>query len=82
MSVQPTIIPKPPVWPRLLAPVPKKHPIPIPKHRHVYENLNYYRDLQKEMDDLSEEENEIEDQVSALKLVEVQHYDLLCRPWQ
>jgi hypothetical protein len=37
--------------------------MPLPRKR-VYGHLNAFRDLQREMDDLSDEENELEDLVS------------------
>jgi hypothetical protein len=39
------------------------HLIPLPK-RHVYTHINAFRDLQREMDDLNDEENELEDLAS------------------
>ncbi|KAF9014001.1 hypothetical protein BDQ17DRAFT_1341889, partial [Cyathus striatus] len=55
-----TIIPREPRFPMLLPQPPKPHPIPLPKRR-VYGHINAMRDLQREMDDLSDEENELED---------------------
>ncbi|KAF9067559.1 hypothetical protein BDP27DRAFT_1328575 [Rhodocollybia butyracea] len=76
MSVYtPTLIPRPPLFPRLLPEPPKTHPLPlppgppinirsyIPDHYSpgVYGHLNHRRDLQREMDELSEEESELDD---------------------
>ena len=61
----PTLLPRRPNFPLLLPKAPQPHPIPLPKTR-VYSNLNAFRDLQREMDDLSDEENELEDLASFL----------------
>ena len=64
MSVAtPTVIPQPPIFPRLLPKPPQPHPTPLPKPDRVYGRLNVRRDLVKEMEDLSEEENELEELV-------------------
>lgn len=56
----PTLLPREPNFPLLLPKPPQPHPIPLPKRR-VYTHINAFRDLQREMDDLSDEENELED---------------------
>lgn len=61
MSVAtPTLLPRPSKFPHLLPKPPQPHPIPL-SHRRVYGHLNAVRDLQREMEDLSDEENELED---------------------
>jgi hypothetical protein len=59
----PTLIPREPIFPRLLPKAPQPHPMPLPRKR-VYGHLNAFRDLQREMDDLSDEENDLEDLAS------------------
>jgi len=61
----PTLIRREFKFPPLLARPPQPHPIPLPKRRYGGGNLNQVRDLQREMDDLSDEENELEDLVSV-----------------
>ncbi|KAF4615413.1 hypothetical protein D9613_002718 [Agrocybe pediades] len=56
----PTLIPRDPHFPRLLPKVPQPHPVPLPKHR-FYGHMTAYRDIHREMDDLSDEENELDD---------------------
>ena len=60
--VSPTLLRQPPHFPRLLPKPNAPHPSPLPRKR-IYSNLNAIRDLQHEMDDLSDEENELEDLV-------------------
>ena len=63
----PTLIPRKPVYPRILPhpPVPNAVPMPLPKKR-CYRGLNSLRNIFNEMDDLSDEENELDDEVSSL----------------
>ena len=61
----PTLVPRPSVFPHLLPKASQPYPTPLPNRR-VYAHLNARRDLQREMDDLSDEENEVEDIVSHL----------------
>lgn len=61
-AATPTILPRQPKFPLLLPKPPQPHITPIPRRR-VYGHLNAVRDLQREMDDLSDEENELEDLV-------------------
>ncbi|KNZ80362.1 hypothetical protein J132_06099 [Termitomyces sp. J132] len=61
MSVAtPTLLPRQHRFPHLLPRPPQPHPTPL-SNRRVYGNLNAVRDLQREMEDLSDEENELED---------------------
>jgi len=62
----PTLILREPYFPRLLPKVPQPHPVPLPKER-VYGHMAAYRDIQREMDDLSDEENELEDLNNAVR---------------
>ncbi len=52
-------------FPHLLPPVPCTHPIPLRSdgYEPTYGRMNEYRDLQREMDELSEEERELEEMV-------------------
>lgn len=66
MSVAtPTLLPRAPKFPHLLPKPPQPHPVPL-SHERVYGHLNAFRDLQKEMDDLSDEETELEDIVRVI----------------
>jgi hypothetical protein len=71
MSVfSPTILPAPPIFPRLLPLPPKTQPKPVPPEKVAhYGRFRARRDLQKEMDDLSEEENEMEELVRFLRMI-------------
>ncbi|KAJ7255223.1 hypothetical protein C8J57DRAFT_603739 [Mycena rebaudengoi] len=62
MSVAaPTVLPRPPLFPKLLPKPPQPHPVPLPPQTKVYGRLNASRNLQREMDDLSDEETELEE---------------------
>lgn len=64
MSVAtPTVLPRSPLFPNLLPRPPQPHPTPLSKHGQRSGRLNSLRDLQREMDDLSDEEEELEDLV-------------------
>src|SRR5258708_38153417 len=63
----PTLIPRKPIFPLFLPEAPKPVPLSLPRRR-VYRNLNAYRDFLREMDDLSNEENELDDEASILSL--------------
>ncbi|KAF9483792.1 hypothetical protein BDN70DRAFT_873417 [Pholiota conissans] len=56
----PTLIPSEYIFPRLLPQAPQPHPMPLSRRR-VYNSINTVRDFQREMDELSDEENEVED---------------------
>ena len=59
----PTLFPSPFLFPPLLPNIPRPFTLPLPRRR-VYRHLNAFRDLGREMDDLSDEENELDDEVS------------------
>lgn len=63
----PTLIPRESIFPRLLPKPPQPHPVPLGRRR-VYTSVNAFRDFQREMDDLSDEENEVEDLASPSPL--------------
>lgn len=64
MSVaSPTVLPRSPIFPRLLPLPPHPHPIsPAPSMQRRERFINY-RDLWREMEELSDEENAVDDQV-------------------
>ncbi|KAF7325817.1 hypothetical protein MKEN_00432400 [Mycena kentingensis (nom. inval.)] len=62
MSVaSPTVLPRPPHFPRLLPNAPHPFPIPHVPQSRTNARLKPIRNLQREMDNLSDEETEIED---------------------
>ncbi|PBK78506.1 hypothetical protein ARMSODRAFT_1011072 [Armillaria solidipes] len=64
MSVAtPTVLPRDPRFPHLLPPVPRIRPLQLRNvgYEAIYGRMNDYRDLQREMDELSEEEHELEE---------------------
>lgn len=68
MSVAtPTVLPRPPLFPALVPKPPQPHPVPLPKQGRVYGRLNACRNLAREMDDLSDEENDLDEMASVLK---------------
>ncbi|KAJ7201666.1 hypothetical protein GGX14DRAFT_464609 [Mycena pura] len=68
MSVaSPTVLPRPPLFPRLLPKIQHPHPAPLPPQSRTYGHLKAARNLQREMDDLSDEENEIEEMNILIK---------------
>ncbi|KAF4576295.1 hypothetical protein AB1N83_003087 [Pleurotus pulmonarius] len=61
MSVgRPTVLPRDPIFPLLLPTPPQPHPVPYQKSTNL-DNVIRRRNLEKEMDELSDEENELED---------------------
>lgn len=67
MSVaSPTVLPRSPVFPRLLPLPPHPHPIPPAPSMQRRERLINYRDLWREMEELSDEENAVEDLVRLM----------------
>ncbi|ESK93345.1 hypothetical protein Moror_14499 [Moniliophthora roreri MCA 2997] len=63
MSVMtPTVLPRPQVFPRLLPHLPQPHVLPLPNStKGNYGKMKERRDLQREMNELSDEEKELED---------------------
>ncbi|KAH7906158.1 hypothetical protein BJ138DRAFT_1163293 [Hygrophoropsis aurantiaca] len=59
--VTPTLIPRPLIVPLVLPNPPQPNPAPLPKANRFPGRMNNRRDLQHEMDDLSDEENELEE---------------------
>ena len=69
MSVAtPTVVPRTPLFPTLLPRPPHPHPLPLPRHGQRPARLNAIRDLNKEMDDLSDEDEQLEDLVRTMSL--------------
>ena len=62
----PTIIPRDSVFPRLLPLPPHPHPIPPAPSFQRRERFINYRDIWREMEELSEEEDAVEDQVRTI----------------
>ncbi|CDO73594.1 hypothetical protein BN946_scf185014.g64 [Trametes cinnabarina] len=68
MSVaSPTVLPRSPVFPRLLPLPPHPHPIPPAPSMQRRERFINYRDLWREMEELSEEEHAVDDQHLEIK---------------
>ncbi|GBE85627.1 hypothetical protein BKA93DRAFT_820692 [Sparassis latifolia] len=68
MSVAtPTVLPRSLLFPNLLPQPPQPHPTPLPPYGHRTGRLNSRRDLQREMDELSEEEEELRTLTHAIK---------------
>ncbi|KAH9484120.1 hypothetical protein JR316_0003600 [Psilocybe cubensis] len=65
-GARPTLLAHEPYFPRLLPKPPQPHPVPLPKEP-IYGHLNAYRDIQREMDDLSDEEHELEELNAAVR---------------
>ena len=64
----PTLIPRSPVFPRLLPLPPRPHPIPPAPSFQRRERFINYRDIWREMEELSGEEDAVEDQVCTVSL--------------
>ena len=62
----PTVVPRSPVFPRLLPLPPHPHPIPPAPSFQRRERFINYRDIWREMEELSEEEDAVEDQVCTI----------------
>ncbi|SJL16762.1 uncharacterized protein ARMOST_20291 [Armillaria ostoyae] len=65
-----TLLPRECRFPHLLPPVPCTHPIPLRSagYEPMYGRMNEYRDLQREMDELSEEEHELEEMDNNIRI--------------
>lgn len=64
MSVAyPTLLPRTAAFPTLLPKPPQPHPLPLPRYGQRPARLNATRNLAREMEDLSEEEDELEEVV-------------------
>ncbi|KIJ69122.1 hypothetical protein HYDPIDRAFT_23979 [Hydnomerulius pinastri MD-312] len=62
MSIaSPTLIPRPPIIPLVLPKAPHVGPTPLPKADRFQGRINHRRDWLREADDLSEEEDDLED---------------------
>lgn len=59
--VSPTLVPREPVTPLVLSKVSHFGPTPLVKRDRFHGRFSTRRDLQREMDDLSDEENDLED---------------------
>ncbi len=68
----PTVLPRSPVFPRLLPLPPHPHPIPPAPSFQRRERFINYRDIWREMDELSDEETAIEAQVRLYLLTTCQ----------
>ncbi|KAG0701509.1 hypothetical protein DFH29DRAFT_555459 [Suillus ampliporus] len=56
----PTLVPRPPILPLVLPRAPQVNPTPLPKLDRYPGRMDTRRDLQREIEDLSDEENELE----------------------
>ncbi|TFK94759.1 hypothetical protein K466DRAFT_657451 [Polyporus arcularius HHB13444] len=63
----PTVLPRSPIFPRLLPLPPHPHPIPPAPSFQRRERFINYRDIWREMDELSDEETAIEAQNAEIK---------------
>ncbi|KAG1724758.1 uncharacterized protein EDB91DRAFT_120716 [Suillus paluster] len=63
----PTLVPRPPLLPLVLPRAPLVLPTPLPKLDRYPGRMDNRRDLQREIEDLSDEENELEDANLAIR---------------
>ncbi len=78
MSVgSPTVIPRSPLFPDLLPRPPEPHPLPLPRYGQPPRRFNQVRDLLREMDDLSSEEEEL-DEIVRYEFSLVRVISLIC----
>lgn len=64
MSVgSPTLLPRSALFPNVLPKPPQPHPLPLPRYGQQPARFNATRDLAREMEDLSEEEDDLDDLV-------------------
>lgn len=69
-AASPSLIPRPPIFPKLVPKLPQPYPTPLPKagaSARVKGKFNARRNLVQEMDDLDEEETELEDLVGEIE---------------
>jgi hypothetical protein len=67
----PTLIPRPPVIPLVLPRAPYVNPSPLPKLDRYPGRMDIRRDFQREIEDLSDEETELEEAVRDSFICEV-----------
>ncbi|OAX44595.1 hypothetical protein K503DRAFT_795226 [Rhizopogon vinicolor AM-OR11-026] len=63
----PTLVPRPPVIPLVLPRAPQVNPTPLPKLDRYPGRMDLRRDFQREIEDLSDEETELEDSTLAIR---------------
>lgn len=76
-TATPTVLPRSPLFPHLLPKPPQPHTTPLPRHDQRVGRFNSRRDLQREMDDLSDEEEEFDDIVWTLSCMPVTQLTLV-----
>lgn len=67
-AASPTLLPRTAVFPTLLPKPPQPHPLPLPRYGQQPARFNATRDLAREMEDLSEEEDDLDDLVCTCAL--------------
>lgn len=65
----PTLVPRPPIIPLVLPRAPHVNPTPLPKLDRYPGRMDLRRDLQREFEDLSEEEEELEESVRCIPFI-------------